>query len=122
MKSFQGKITKCIWNKKGLRVSSRCLFNLPEQGGLGVPNLWWYYQAARLAQLSDVYIKKDRPEWVNIEEQASPAYSLESLLWCIPKRRPSILSPALSQALVLWDSLRNNPSIISKGQPLADIF
>ena len=52
LKTFQSKLTKFVWNKNNTRVSSRSLFNLPEQGGFGLPNLLWYYKAARLAQLS----------------------------------------------------------------------
>ena len=122
LKAFQSKITKFVWKKKNPRVSSRSLFNLPEQGGFGLPNLLWYYKAARLAQLSDVYVRGDRPDWVCLEEQATPSYTLEDLLWVTPKSRPPIMSPALSQAMVLWDSLKKDPSLITKGHPLANLF
>ena len=122
LKSFQGKITKFIWNNKGPRLPSRTLYNLSEQGGLGVPNLIWYYQSARLAQLSEIFLKNERPDWIDIEEQAIPNITIEDLMWSHTKKRPSILSPTLSQTLVLWDSLKNNPSLISKGRPLSNIF
>lgn len=38
LKTFQGKLNKFIWNKKGSRLSNRNLFNLPKQGGLGFPS------------------------------------------------------------------------------------
>ena len=122
LKTFQGKIIKFIWNKKGPRIASCSLFNLTTQGGLGLPNLLWYYQAARLAQLSDLYLKIEQPNWISIENQASPTFSLESLLWCPSKSRPSILCPTLSQSLAFWDSIRGLPSLISKLQPLANLF
>lgn len=51
---FQSRITRFILGKKGHRFSKYVLFCLKTQGGLGFPNLWWYYQLAQLAQISSV--------------------------------------------------------------------
>lgn len=34
---------------------------------MGAPQLFWCYQAARLAQLSTVYSKAEKPDWIQIE-------------------------------------------------------
>lgn len=116
LSAFQNKVVKFIWGSKGHCLSRRSLFDLRTKGGLGLPNLLWYYQAARLAQISMVYAKTARPDWVEMERQAVPTYTIDFILWCTPKARPSVLSPALSKSLRIWDTLRKSPSLVSQRQ------
>ena len=122
LQSLQSKILKFIWGKSGYRIPQNTLYNHRKRGGLGLPHLYKYFLAARLAQLSVVYSKFDKPDWVHIEKQAVPHLSLDYLLWCPQKRRPPILSPSLSQSYALWDRIRHLPALVSKAQPLANIF
>lgn len=69
-----------------------------------------------------VYSKTARPDWVDMERQAFPSFTLDFLLWCPPKTRPPILSPSLSHALKIWDTLRKSPSFVSQCKPLTHIF
>lgn len=120
--AFQDKVVKFIWGKSGHRLARHSLYSLRNKGGLGLPNFFWYYQAARLAQLSIVYSKSARPDWVEMERQAVPSFTIDFLLWCSPQTRPPILSPSLSQSLRIWDTLRKSPSLVSQSKPLAHIF
>lgn len=52
---------------------------------MGLLNLVWYYQAAKLAQLSLIYSRLEKPDWTLIERQAVPTYTLDFPLWCPPK-------------------------------------
>lgn len=52
---FQSAILHFIWGKTGYRLSKKVLFRPRMKGGLGLPNLWWYYQAAQLSQISTIY-------------------------------------------------------------------
>lgn len=115
-------MVKFIWGKSGHRLARQSLYNLRNKGRLGLPNFFWYYQAARLAQLSTVYSKSTRPDWVEMERQAVPSFTIDFLLWCPPQSRPPILSPSLSQSLRIWDTLRKDPSLVSQSKPLAHIF
>lgn len=45
LKSFQGKIIKFIWGKKGYRLARRILYSPKTRGELGLPELFRYYQA-----------------------------------------------------------------------------
>lgn len=87
--SFQSKIIKFVWGKSGHRLSRHTLFRLRTRGGLGLPNLLWYYQATRLSQLSTVYSKLVKPVWVDMERQVVPSHTLEFLLWCPSANSPS---------------------------------
>lgn len=37
------------------------------KGGLGIPNLIWYYQATEITQLAYTNIKGSTPHWVDLE-------------------------------------------------------
>lgn len=105
-----------------IRIPQRTLYLHRRKGGLGPPNLHKYYLAARLAQLFTIYFRYEKPDWVQIERQAVPSFTLDFLLWCPPKSRPPILAPTLSHSCANWDILRNQPTLVSSTHPLAHIF
>lgn len=98
------------------------LYRFCLQGGVGLPNLWWYYRGAQVAQISVIYSRGVKPDWVFMERQAVPNYTLDYLLWCPPKSRPPILSPTLSHSIALCDVLHKSPKICSELHPLTHIF
>lgn len=69
-----------------------------------------------------VYFRLEKPDWINIERQAVLSHTIDFLLWCPMKSRPSILSPALSQSFKLWDTLKHLPALTSVIRPLDHIF
>lgn len=75
IKSFQGKITKFVWGKGGYRFSQCILSHPKSHGGMGLPNLTWYYQAARLAQLSTIYSRLEKPDWTHRETGSADIHS-----------------------------------------------
>lgn len=122
LRRFQSKIIRFVWGTKGHRVAKKTLFKTRVQGGIGLPNLVWCHQAAQLSQLSVIYFKIAHPDWVHMERQAIPQYTLDFLLWCPSKARPAIMAPTLSNSLALWDSLKQNPLLISHWHLLSHIF
>lgn len=64
----QAKMIRFVWGDKGHSFSKEILFHLKKQGGLGLPNLWLYYQAAQLAQFYIIYSKGQKPDWVFLEQ------------------------------------------------------
>lgn len=98
------------------------IFRLRNQGGLGLPNLWWYYKAAQLAQISTVYSKGPKPDWVSIERQAVPCHMIDYLNWSLPKLRSPILVPTLSHSLVLCDTLHKQATLVSNIRPLSHLI
>lgn len=122
LKRFQGKIIKFIWGGKGYRFSRNTLYAPKSKGGLGLPELFKYYQAARLAQLSTLYFRGEKPDWIQIERQAVPSHTLDYLLWTPSNSRPPIMAPTLSHSFRLWDSLIQNSALTSQLRPLSHIF
>lgn len=122
LKRFQANIVKYIWGKGGHRFSKAILFRPRSGGGLGLPNLLWYLQAAQLAQISTVYSRWEHPDWIHIERQAVPLHTLDFLLWSPKKLRPPILSPTLSHSFALWDRLKSNNRLTSPTTPLQHLF
>lgn len=116
LKSFQSKVNKFSWGGSGHRLPQKTLFQPRTRGGLDLPCLLWYFQAARIAQLSTVYSKLEKPDWAQIERQAVPANTLDYLLWVPSGDRPQILPPILSQTLTLWDKMRSKTSLTSECQ------
>lgn len=81
---FQSKIIKFVWGSKGHRCSKDVLFRSKRQGGLALPNIWWYYHAAQLAQIAIAYSHGPRPDWLLMEKQATH-HTLDILLWSPPR-------------------------------------
>lgn len=71
---FQSCIVKFVWGNKGYRCPKEVLLRIKSQGGVGLPNLWWYYQAVQLAQISTVYSRGPKPDWLSMERQAIPLH------------------------------------------------
>lgn len=92
------------------------------QVGMGLPDLWRYYQAAQLSQFSVVYSQGNRPDWVDMERQAIPLHTIDYLAWTPHKHRPPIMAPTLSHSMALCDFLYKSPNLISELCPLAHIF
>lgn len=121
---FQAKILKFIWCTKGHRLAGSTLFTPRSRGwgGLGVPDLYAYYKAAQLMQLSIVFSHHKRPDWVWMERQAISSFRIDFLLWRPLKKRPLILSPTLSHSFGLWDRLLSSPLLTSTFTTLSHIF
>lgn len=119
---LQSKIIRFVWGKKGHRCSKELLFCLKTQGGLGLPKLWWYHQAAQLTQFSMVDSRGPKSDWISLETQAIPHHSIDFLLWRPPKQRPSILLPSLSHSLALCDTLHKHVLLTFSIKPLAHLF
>lgn len=69
---IQAVFTKFIWASRHPRIN-RSLLTLPkEAGGIEVPDLYKYYQAAQLSRIIDWCRYGDSKRWITIEQQISP--------------------------------------------------
>lgn len=121
LRKFQLEITRFVCGNKGYRCPSSVL-HLKSQGGLGLPDLWGYYQAAQMAQISMIFSKGPKPDWLSIERRATPLNTLDYLLWCDPKIRPAIMAPTLSHSISLSTKLFRQATLTSPLKPLSHIF
>lgn len=62
IRAFQSKILKFIWGKGGYRLPQSILYCHRKRGGLDLPKLLQYYFAARLAQISIIYSRYEKPD------------------------------------------------------------
>lgn len=115
---FQSEITCFVWGRKGYRCLSSILLHLKSQCGLGLPDLWEYYQAAQKAQISMIFSKGQKPDWLSMERRATPHNTLDYLLWCDPKIKPATLSHSISLSTKLFRQI----TLTSPLKPLSHIF
>lgn len=73
-------------------------------------------------QLSVVYSRQERSDWVTIERQAISFLSYWFLLWHLSKVRPPVMVSTLSHTFALWDWFPTNPALISAFSPLDHLF
>lgn len=59
---LQSDMIRFVWGNKGYRCPSSILLCLRTQGGLGLPDLWGYYQAAQLSQISMIFSRAPKPD------------------------------------------------------------
>lgn len=59
----------------------QCYINHTKSGGLGLPDFWLYYLAARWSQTAQWHIQNPRIPWVKFEKESINPYSIASLLW-----------------------------------------
>lgn len=65
---FQSNVIRFVWHGKNHIISKQVLFALKTKGGLGLPRLLLYYQAAQVARLSVVYYsREEKLKWVAME-------------------------------------------------------
>lgn len=76
-KQFDRICKNFIWNGKRPRLHSNKLQRPVEKGGLGLPNVLYYYYAFSLRHLAHWSLPPERaPPWYKIEQSALPSISL----------------------------------------------
>ncbi|XP_018429813.1 PREDICTED: integrin beta-2-like [Nanorana parkeri] len=113
LRSMQNSVMSFIWRDKRPRVARKTLYCHRRQGGLGVPDLKKYYQAAQIASIAALHIQLDPPLWTLLEIPYVHPCSLSSIPWLTPIHRPSLLSPILTHTLRIWDSTKYTAALIS---------
>lgn len=122
LRLLQNRLLAFIWAHKRPRVSRSTLYAHRLQGGLGVPNVAKYYQAAQISQLSMLHATSDIPLWVLLEVPNCAPVPISALLWLPPKMRPPSASPLMIHSLKLWDSIRYSGKLMSPFLPLLPLL
>lgn len=117
--AFKRKLLHLFEPRKGHHMAKIMLFRTRYRGRVGLSNFLWYDQVAQLCQISIIYSRAIKPDWVHIERQDVPQYTQTFLMWCPPKQRPTILAPTLSHSFSLWDG---HPELVLDIRPLAHMF
>lgn len=73
-------------------------------------------------QISMVFSRGPKPDWLFMERKAIPHNTIDFLLWCDPKNRLAIMSPTLSHSIALCSKLYTRHSLTFTLKSLAHIF
>ncbi len=116
-------ISKFIWQKKKPRIQFRTLLLSKEKGGLGLPNLKYYYWAAQLTAVV-AWITNDKESgWVEIEQSTIKGTPLSILPFLNIKLFPKIKidNEWIKHTLKIWTKIKKmfgGPESISRAMPI----
>lgn len=100
------------------RLSRHLLYRPRIQGGLGVPNITYYYKAAQIAFLVQLYVGKATHLWTLIDLVDADPVPLSPIPWLLPQLCPKPLNVVLPHTLMVW----NLAHLILPHLPLLEIF
>ena len=81
LEAIQRLINKFIWANKRPRYSYALQHRTQTNGGLGLPNIWKYFLAARLSQLSQWFSPSKNIPWKKFETSSITPLHLQGILW-----------------------------------------
>lgn len=116
-------ISKFIWQRKRPRIRLKILLLPKEKGGLGLPNLKYYYWAAQLNAVV-AWIKNDQETgWVQIEQSTTKGISLSTLPFINMKsvNNAKIENEWIKHTLEVWTIVRKKlggPLSVSRAMPI----
>uniref|UniRef100_A0A8C5MBU4 Reverse transcriptase n=1 Tax=Leptobrachium leishanense TaxID=445787 RepID=A0A8C5MBU4_9ANUR len=121
---LQQHIAKFVWQHKRQRVARRVLHRPRDRGGLGIPNLLYYYYAAQLTQFVMFHAPSGTHRWVDLESHLAAPDTPNLYFWLPKAHRPILRSTcsATINSLRIWDLLRIKHSLSSDESALSPIF
>ncbi|CAH2314807.1 Hypothetical predicted protein [Pelobates cultripes] len=107
-KTIHSKLLQFTWGAKRARISCKLLSAPVKHGGMALPNVKAYYQAAALTPLLTHLVKNNQPQWVHLENLAVKPFAIHILTWLHKPNRPTIplLPLQIQLALQIWDTHR----------------
>lgn len=122
--SIQRNINKFIWAGKKPRCSYALMHRPQSEGGLGLPNIWLYYLAARLTQLSQWFTPTHETPWKKFEITSIKPLYLQGILWSniTSYSKLSKLNIIVAQFLQLWIKHKDTFKLSSNTPPLASFL
>lgn len=112
---LQQDVNRFVWRNKRSRFFKHVLYNSQTSGGLGLPNLWLYFLAARFSQIAQWNIPDSKVPWVKFESISIKPYWLPYILWSptnsIQKIAP--LNSLVAHSLILWNRYKGKLGLMS---------
>uniref|UniRef100_A0A6I8Q4E7 Reverse transcriptase domain-containing protein n=1 Tax=Xenopus tropicalis TaxID=8364 RepID=A0A6I8Q4E7_XENTR len=118
---LQNQVMKFIWNARPPRVSKATMLSSRLKGGLGVPDIGKYYQAAQLSSIPLLFANPP-PKWVTMEEAETLPIKLAATPWTPYVLRPNNLTPMLEQTLNTWDRVKYKTKLLSPHFPASPLL
>lgn len=114
LQRWQRTLNDFVWNNKRHRISFKVLRQTTKQGGLGIPDLKYYYMAANLTTIARLTTHSTAIDWMTIELDALREMSGYDLIWQTPKQRKAlqITNTYLNTTQHIWDLWK--PKLVRK--------
>lgn len=124
LESLQREINRFIWNNKKPRCSYSLMHRSQHNGGLGLPNLWFYFLAARLVQLAQWFSPDTNISWLNFESTSILPLNLKGILWSNMKSHHTLnkRNTIIAHFIQLWNRIKDNFKLSSETPPLASFL
>lgn len=102
---IQIAINKFIWKGKPPRYGKILTQRPLSQGCLGLPNIWLYYLAVRLAQAAQWHDSPAMIPWLRFELISSRPFYIPGLLWQsgVKSSEVGTLNSIVGQTIHLWN-------------------
>lgn len=114
----QHRVMSFIWGNTKPRISKSTLYLNKLNGGLGIPNFSYYYNAAQIALLPKYHAMVETPLWVAVESVDSDPISVANILWLNPADRVHLTNPITKHTLTIWDKFNCLHNLKSPHNPL----
>ena len=88
--SFRRACSTFVWRGNKPRINYTRLTLPKNTGGIALPDLRKYHQAALMARIVDWNIHQQVKDWVSLEQIQFPQ-AIKSLYWIHPKHQPKII-------------------------------
>uniref|UniRef100_A0A8C5PT13 Reverse transcriptase domain-containing protein n=1 Tax=Leptobrachium leishanense TaxID=445787 RepID=A0A8C5PT13_9ANUR len=120
LRQLQSQIEGFVWAGGRRRVSKYVLYRPKERGGLGLPHLYKYFQAAQVAQFVMFHLPQHSQRWADLESDLFAPDLPQFYFWLPKEFRPLLRSTctATLTSLRVWDSVRDKFHLCSCYSPL----
>lgn len=121
VEAFQREINRFIWSDKKPTYNYSLMHRPQNKCGLGLPNIWHYFLAARLTQSAQWFAPTLYISWITFESTSiSPLY-LQGILQSNLKSHHDILklNTIVAHSLQLWLRISDNFKLSLETPPLA---
>ena len=119
LEALQRLINKFIWADKRPRYSYALQFKSQPSGGLGLPNLWKYFLAARLSQITQWFSPNRNVPWISFESSSIYPLYLQGILWSKYVLYKDLIKRNIivAHAFKLWQNIQDIFSLASTISP-----
>ncbi|CAH2276704.1 Hypothetical predicted protein [Pelobates cultripes] len=124
LREAQRDMNRFVWGGQKARVKGTLLRAPARKGGLALPDIKSYYQAATLAALLPHFTTTTTLQWVHLEKLAVKPFDIPTLLWLPNRFRPEVTQmPAqIKIALNTWDKIRHKHPITGHPAPYYNVL
>lgn len=110
LQNWQRSLNNFLWSDRRHRISFQALRQSVRKGGMGIPDLYYYYVAANLVTIIRLNSQPELLNWLELELHGEQATSCDDLIWMDKVRTwrdPKDTNPFLSTTFSVWFKWRS---------------